>query len=918
MLPFLTFGGPSYFTTLFPFWWAAATTPSGREFGGCSSRSSSGSGTPRPRRPSWLTPLGGYSRDDTAGTQDLVRAPVLLLPHSDTESETRVFSPLYIGYRSKPEQATTTRSVTLFYRRERSRGLDHHRSSRCSGTSTTPPPTPPRTRCFPSIFRRQRPRDDHHRRRVFPCGLLPQLHATAAGARGSVPAGLLRRSAEPQPRASSFPLFWHFRRRAREPTTAAAPFFYRHGDRHGTSGAFLPLLYFYGRHARRQLRGPVPAVLALRERARRDQHHDPAARLLPHAASDGWSLGVGPLFPLLFAGSSGETRSHFVLFPLFWHFRDARPIATTTVVGTYMHRRTGGETTDALFPLLYYRRGARPGGQRRDQLHAVPAGPLPPHAQRGVLVTPLGGCGPRPEPQGGLHRPLLLVREPRRSSASGVPLLYVDITRLDTGERTRHVRPLVPDRRARATAPRPVPAVRPLPGRAATRRPGSSHLLPPAHAPTATARHAVPAVLASRWPGNSTTTVVGPWYTAARARRTQHGPRPALLLRPQPRAQPDRHPAAAVLPARPGRRHPRLDLVPLYYRTPRRRQADHHAVPRLLVFGHQAERATRSSSRSTGTSPTKDSHQVHDGRAGLSRRRPGTGRRAASCPSPGSCGTATPATSTNALIPLFYREQRAATGSRCCTARPATGGRPARGSGTSCRRSSAAASEVTWTRRPRSSRRSCSTRARAPTRGLTTCLACSTGAVATSPSSTTLVLPLFYDLHDYRIQRTTVLFPLFVRYQRMSDQNTYWVAPLFYRHTTPTDATHGRLPALLGLQARPGADHRRVPVLRPLEADRPPADLRLPDLLLPRRAQGRRDPRRHLPAIRGAVLRLGGQAPGRLHVGDPGRSGRPRAHRPPPLPAAPLHDLRDRARAARPDLLVQPAGADAAKPPPAA
>ena len=63
-------------------------------------------------------------------------------------------------------------------------------------------------------------------------------------------------------------------------------------------------------------------------------------------------------------------------------------------------------------------------------------------------------------------------------------------------------------------------------------------------------------------------------------------------------------------------------------------------------------------------------------------------------------------------------------------------------------------------------------------------------------SSTTLVLPLFYDVHEFHLNRTTVLFPLFLRYERESDRNTYWLAPLFYRHSTPTDTTMVGFPLL--------------------------------------------------------------------------------------------------------------------------
>jgi len=37
-------------------------------------------------------------------------------------------------------------------------------------------------------------------------------------------------------------------------------------------------------------------------------------------------------------------------------------------------------------------------------------------------------------------------------------------------------------------------------------------------------------------------------------------------------------------------------------------------------------------------------------------------------------------------------------------------------------------------------------------------------------SSTTVVLPLYYDVHDYQLSRTTALFPFFVRHERMDEK----------------------------------------------------------------------------------------------------------------------------------------------------
>ena len=82
-------------------------------------------------------------------------------------------------------------------------------------------------------------------------------------------------------------------------------------------------------------------------------------------------------------------------------------------------------------------------------------------------------------------------------------------------------------------------------------------------------------------------------------------------------------------------------------------------------------------------------------------------------------------------------------------------------------------------------------------------------------SSTTLVLPLFYDVHEFHLNRTTVLFPLFVRYERESDGNTYWLAPLFYRHSTPTDTTMVGFPLLWHFKKGHEPDHAGAADLRP-------------------------------------------------------------------------------------------------------
>ena len=181
-------------------------------------------------------------------------------------------------------------------------------------------------------------------------------------------------------------------------------------------------------------------------------------------------------------------------------------------------------------------------------------------------------------------------------------------------------------------------------------------------------------------------------------------------------------------------------------------------------------------------------------------------------------------------------------------------------------------------------------------------------------SATQLVLPLFYDVHDYHLSRTTVLFPFFLRHQNDAEQSHHLGLAV---HLQPHDAhlrhhvrpAAGHPAALLGHQARQRRDDAGAAAVRALEAPRLSVDAGDPVLLPPGRPARGRHHRRHLPPVRrgrGAGLRLGREAPGRLQLEHPGRPGRPRARRPPPVRAPLLVlQLRDGSRSARADRLVQ-------------
>src|SRR4029453_4374214 len=143
--------------------------------------------------------------------------------------------------------------------------------------------------------------------------------------------------------------------------------------------------------------------------------------------------------PLFFA-RSGEKRSHVALIPLFWHFRDRDADRSTTVAGLYMHRRWGNETTDALFPLIYYRRGARPGAGEETSFTLFPLVHYRRNANTRGLVTPPGGATQGPPPPGGFRGPYVWYGD-KGIPARFTPLLHADITTRVTGEPTRQYGP---------------------------------------------------------------------------------------------------------------------------------------------------------------------------------------------------------------------------------------------------------------------------------------------------------------------------------------------------------------------------------------------------------------------------------------------------------------------------------------------
>jgi hypothetical protein len=792
MFPFLALEeGPSYFATGFPFWWSGGDRSEGREF--------------RTLLPIFywqrdakaktaflLTPVGGYSRDDTAGTRTWFALP-FFLSHSDKESETRVFSPLYISYRSKPEQSIT-RLITLFYRREDPEGSTttvfplfwHFHDALTDARATV---------LLPIFLRRSGPRDTT----TFVGPLYWRSFKNGGWSGGLFPIAWFGSNAE-RTHAVVFPVYWHYTNaRAESATTAVFPLFSWHRDRHGYSAAFLPLL-FIGKKDGDSWAVQFPLLFHFAS-----AQDGTSGTITPlgfyQRDSDGWSLGVGPLIPLVFA-RSGEKRSHFALVPLIWHFRDRDADRNTTVVGLYMHRRWGNETTDALFPLIYYRRGARPGAGEETSFTLFPFVHYRRNATTRVLVTPIGGSTHGPNRAAGFLGPYFWY-EDKAIAVRFIPLLHADITNRVTGERTRQYGPWfqtdAPDHWSRAFFP--------VFGVFQDDRERDLWVFPTFFRMRRKDGDRIDAFLPVYWRsslGGKETTVVGPYYDRTAPGIHNNGLVPIFFHARNPER------SLTVIP-------------PLLYA--HKAQADGSRDWRWCALYYQTREGNDRSTTLfpfywSSTYPTKrhrvvfplywhfENDELHTKFTMLGPLMSATtGNRKTKGLLPFAWFTRDGDTGekTNAFVPLFYQTS----GRDQFTLLTIPAGYRRKGPSTFwyalpfVLRNRDEITDTTTTVIPPLILYSYST----PEEGFTAALLLYWHRRDIA-SSTTMALPLFYDVHDYRISRTTVLLPFFLRYERMADQNTYWFAPLFYRHSSPTDATTVVFPLVWDFKR--GADRTTV------------------------------------------------------------------------------------------------------------
>ena len=553
-----------------------------------------------------------------------------------------MLTPLYLSHDDRDGDSTTRLIGLLFYRRDRSRRARRPRCSRCSGTSGTPRPARPRPRCCRSS-RTARARAT--RSTVVGPVLLAQLHERrlerAASSRSP--------SSATTPGAATrvvFPLFWHFSQRAgvddgAVPALLPAP--RRARLRHRRDAAASTRATTDGE----QLRRPVPAVLALRQRARASRStHRHAARLLPAATA------------------TADERGRRADRPPALLARRPRPLALRAGAAVLALRRPPSrQVDDGRRPLL-----APPLG-RRDDRRAVPArsttaaararaaatrpaSPLFPlfhyrrDAETRLFVTPAGRLGARGRHgAGGLRRPLLLVQERATSTPASSRSSTPTSSAAPTASTSRQWGPWFRVEGPGYKAQRALPALRPLRRRAGDATPGSSPRYFRLRRANGDGVDTLPPLFWHSSFGGRTTTVVGPYFDrttpgaphlgvvplffhATNAERTLTVV-PPLLLYQRSSADGtrdwfscllffhDRDPAGTVERA-----------VPVLLVGRRRRTARTDVV--FPIFWHFADTAAR--------------HALDAGRALLLVARQGTSGRAASCRSPGTRATTPTAT----------------------------------------------------------------------------------------------------------------------------------------------------------------------------------------------------------------------------------------------------------------------------------
>ncbi len=789
--------GPWRFTTLFPVYFAGADD---------AKRSSWGLVPPvffwrraaEDKGLFWLSPLGGYRRDDLAGTRSLT----LLFPpvfwRRDREHETDMA--LFLWWRRKDlASGATTRLVGPYYSSTDPEGSTNvlfplwwsFRDDAHAGSAST---------LFPFWFHRQSPAETATAAGVFP--LLGYHRRFTDGGRsfGLFPLAFFGSRGERR-HAVILPVFFHLKDEHSSATVAAPLFFHLSSPQAQTSSTgVLPLLYFQGHDRERGYKIQFPFFWRLTD----DGKHTSTTVAGPVFWLRRPEGVAGGIFPLLFAGAGAQQR-HLVLFPLLWHFSDDQRDRHTTVVLNYLHRRQGGEVTDALFPLLHFRRGSRDGGPPETSFTLFPLVHYRHDAHATVFATPVAAWSRTAERQAGFVVPYFWYRS-REVAAQGVPPLFFDITRLATGERTRLFGPVF-----RVDGPGSHAfGVFPLFARYQDPQDSGTWVFPGFFHRRSSDGYALDTLLPlfwrSSWPGHNTL-VVGPWFHRTGPDRSVTGLVPLYLTWRNPHsslfatplffhyqnreAQTSRTLVLPVYFRSTWRDGDRTVLFPLWWAGHEAGVAHHVLFP---VFWHFAD--PKQDSEKTLVGPLYFSHYGRQYTRGL-------------MPIAWYSRDRDKDTASSAILPLYYQHSGPAQrtvltlpfGFRTTPDRSWWYVGPVLHSDT-VQSTSTMVLPVLFSHFNKSSEARTTVippllfyRRASPDRALTGLLGLFWRHRDVT-STTTLALPFFYDIDSLHESRTTILLPLLLRHHRQADDTTYWVAPLFYRRSAASDRSTVLFPLL--------------------------------------------------------------------------------------------------------------------------
>ncbi len=786
------------FNTLIPLWWSGGDTAKGEAFR-----------TLLPvfyweranhdKRSLWVTPIGGYSRDDVQGSRTLVLLPLIFI-RRDRTSALHIITPAFIRYRSGDAGSTTNLVALLAYWRKDATGsttaffpLFWRFRDEATGTTATA--------IVPLVGYRSGPAESSW---FAGLGLWP-YHRTFTGQAGGDPgwsAGAFPLAFFGERGASGhgvvFPLFWHFAG-ADKATTVLFPIFYRHRDRHETSTGMLPLV-FWGhddRGASYVVQFPLFWHFA-------DDRQGWSTTVTPlgyhHSTRDGWSAGLPPL---VFVGG-GAGKSHVAIVPLFWRFTNDAEQKATTVVLNYFHRSHGNETTDCFFPLIYYRRGARPGGSDETSFTLFPIVHYRRDAESSLVATLLGASWKKRTPAGdrafGFVGPYFWYQG-ENFDAKGIPFLYADVTNRATGERTRQYGPWfaldAPGSRSRILFP--------FYGRYDDAKEHDRYVFPTFFRQRAINGDGIDTFFPlywHSWSRTGSTTIAGLWYSHRDTGVHDTGVVPFYFY-----AKNDKRSILAVPPVLLFRRHDftndsvRMSAAIIVYHSSDPTAHSTVVFP-LWWSGHDKQREHRVLFPVYWHFQDDDAHTAINFVGPVFWTSNGTTRTRGFAPIAWRSDDSATGARSNAVMPLFY-ESSGPKEYRFFT--PVGGYARSETSRTWYALLFAASDGVE--RRFRMfapfwfshENKGTETKTRVvppllyvsrttPQTSLTTFLAIFWHHRDIA-SSMTLGLPLYYDFDDFHESRTTVFVPFFVRHHRAADDTTYTVAPLFYRRSSPNDST---------------------------------------------------------------------------------------------------------------------------------